>query len=222
MLPDGQLLVAEQVGGNGHVVLHLDEPPRSSRTPSPVRLVALGRDCADLEVDGRTHRLSHRHSEIVVALTLMGSGVSGGRLAVELSESEIPLVNLRVEMSRLRALLGPDVLGSRPYHLRRPVRSDYTDLGDLLAAGRVDEAVAAYDGPLLPSSDAPAIVEFREGLEQQLRGAILATGNPALLRRWVDAPWGRDDAAAWRRLADLLPGGSPQRAAAAGRAKALL
>jgi hypothetical protein len=222
VLPDGQLLTAEQIGGNGHVLVHLDEPARSSRTRSPVRLVALGRDCADLEVDGRTHRLSHRHSEIVVALTLMAGGVSGGRLAVELSESEIPLVNLRVEMSRLRALLGPEVLGSRPYRLRRRVRSDYTDVRDLLAAGRVGEAVAAYDGPLLPSSDAPAVVEFREVLEQQLRGAILASGNPVLIRRWVDAPWGRDDAVAWRTLADRLPGGSPQRAAAAGRANSLI
>ncbi len=222
VLPDGRLVTAEPVGSDGHLVVRLDKPVRPPRERPPLRLSALGRDSAVLDVDGRLHRLSHRHSEVVVALTLMAGGVSGGRLAVQLSEEETPLVNLRVEMSRLRALLGPEVLGSRPYELRRPVRSDFLDLRDLLAAGRVAEAVAAYAGPLLPWSDAPVIVEFREVLEQQLRGAVVDGGDPVLLRRWVDAPWGADDAQAWRALADSLPGGSSQRAAAAGRASALL
>ncbi len=222
LLPDSRLLVAEQIGDGGHLLVRFDGPHRSSPKRSPIRLTALGRDSARLEVDGCTHRLSHRHSEIIVALTLMTGGVSAGRLAVELSEDEIPLVNIRVEMSRLRALLGPEVLGSRPYELRRPVRSDFADLRDLLAAGRVDDAVATYAGPLLPWSDAPVIAEFREVLEQQLRGEVLAAHDPALLRRWVDAPWGSTDAEAWRTLADNLPGGSLQRAAAAGRARALL
>jgi len=222
VLADGRLLMVEQVDGGGHLLARFDRPRGSRGEQSPLRLVALGRDSALLQVDGRTHRLSHRHGEIVVALSLMAGGVSGDRLAVELSEEEIPLVNVRVEISRLRAILGPEVLGSRPYTLRRPVRSDFFDLRDMLAAGRAREAVAAYAGPLLPWSDAPAIVEFRQVLEQQLRGTILAGGDPGLLRRWVDAPWGAGDAQAWRALADNLPGGSPQRAAAASRARALL
>jgi hypothetical protein len=222
VLPDGRLAMVEPIGGDGHLLMRVAGSTRSPREQPPLRLTALGRDHALLEVDGRTHRLSRRHSEVVMALSLMAGGMSGGRLAVELSDAEIPLVNLRVEMSRLRALLGPQVLGSRPYELCRSVRSDFADLRDLLAAGRVEEAVGAYAGPLLPWSDAPVIVEFREALEQQLRGAVLASGGPALLRRWVDAPWGANDAQAWRALADNLPGGSAQRAAAAGRARALL
>jgi len=221
VLADGRLLTVEQVGG-GHLLVRFDEPGGPQRERSPLRLSALGRDGALLEVGGRTHQLSHRHSEIMVALSLTAGGVSGDRLAVELSAENFPLVNVRVEISRLRALLGPEVLGSRPYALLRPVRSDFLDLRDMLAAGRVDDAVAAYAGPLLPWSDAPAITEFREVLEQQLRGAVIACGNPVLLRRWVDAPWGVHDAVAWRALADNLPGGSAQRAAAAGRARALL
>jgi hypothetical protein len=222
VLSDGRLLTADQVSGDGHLLVRFDGPLRPSATRSTIRLTALGQDSAELEVDGRTHRLSHRHSEIVVALAMMPGGVSGGRLAVELSEDEIPLVNIRVEMSRLRALLGSEVLGSRPYELRRTVRSDFAELRDLLAAGRVGDAVAAYAGPLLPWSDAPVVVEFRDVLQQQLRGEVLAARDPALLRRWVDAPWGSSDAEAWRTLADILPGGSLQRAAAAGRARALL
>lgn len=221
ILPDGRLVRTEPLGGNGHVLVSF-AGPNGAPVRLPLRLTALGRDSALLETATGTHRLSRRHSEVVVALALTGGGVSGGRLAVELSDAEIPLVSLRVEMSRLRALLGPEVLGSRPYRLRVPIRADFLDVRDLTAAGRVAEALSAYAGPLLPSSDAPVIAEFREVLEQQLRGAILASGDADLLRRWVDAPWGSADARAWRSLADILPGGSPQRAAAAGRAQALL
>lgn len=185
------------------------------------RLTALGRDSVVLECGGQVHRLSPRHSEIVVALALEARGVHGDRLAVDLSERELPASTLRAEMTRLRAVLGPDLLGSRPYALLRPVRSDFGEVAALLAEGRVTQALARYAGPLLPRSDAPAVVEQRRALEQQLRGAVLAGGDAGLLRRWVDAPWGTDDADAWLALARRLPGGSAQRAAAAARARAL-
>jgi hypothetical protein len=221
ILPDGRLVTIDSIGAAGHRLVRVDGPAYSSNSGKPLRLSALGRDWAVLDVDGQTHRLSRKHSEVVVALSLMMGGTSADRLAVMLSDAQIPAVTLRVEMSRLRGLLGADVLGSRPYELRRQVRSDYTDVRDLLAAGRLSEAMAAYTGPLLPWSDAPVIVEARQVLEQQLRGAVLGGRNPGLLRRWVDAPWGVDDGPAWRALADSLPGGSAQRAAAAGRAQAL-
>ncbi|MGY5051743.1 hypothetical protein ACWDE0_40160 [Streptomyces sp. 900105755] len=128
---------------------------------------------------------------------------------------------MRAELARLRALLGPRLLGSRPYALLRPVRTDYDEVTDLLAEGRVGEALARYAGPMPPRSDAPVVVEHRRCLEQQVRGAVLGSGAHRLLRRWVDADWAADDAQAWAPLADTLPGGSPQRAAAAARARAL-
>ncbi|WP_371582987.1 transcriptional regulator [Streptomyces sp. NBC_01314] len=185
------------------------------------RLSALGRDSALLEYAGRVHRLSPRHSEIVVALALEGRGVPGDRLAVDLSEREVPPSTLRAELTRLRAVLGPSVLGSRPYALLCPVHADFANIAALLAEGRVGEALERYRGPLLPRSEAPFLVEHRRSLEQQLRGAVLAVGDAGLLRRWVTAPWGADDSAAWLALAHRLPGGSAQRAAAAARAHAL-
>lgn len=185
------------------------------------RLRALGRDSAVLETGGRVLQLSPRHSEIIVTLALAGHGVSGERLAVDLSEREVPASTLRAEMTRLRAVLGPDLLGSRPYALRCTVHTDFGAVADLLAAGRAAEALARYAGPLLPCSDAPVVVEQRRSLEQQLRGAVLAVGDTALLRRWVGAEWGAADASAWLTLAHRLPGGSAQRAAAAARARAL-
>jgi hypothetical protein len=186
-----------------------------------VRLTVLGRDSALLESGGRVLHLSPRHSEIVLALALAGHGVTGDRLTVELSDREVPPSTLRAEMTRLRAVLGPALLGSRPYALLCPVRTDFAEVSALLAEGRVAQALARYPGPLLPRSDAPVVVEHRRCLEQQLRGAVLGSGDPTLLRRWVDAEWGADDIPAWSVLARTLPGGSPQRAAAAARARAL-
>ncbi|MET9850883.1 GAF domain-containing protein [Streptomyces ossamyceticus] len=186
-----------------------------------VGLAALGRDCALLENAGRVHRLSPRHSEIVVALALEGRGVHGDRLAVDLSEREVPPSTLRAELTRLRAVLGPALLGSRPYALLCPVRTDFGEVSALLAEGRVDQALARYRGPLLPRSEAPAVVEHRRALEQQLRGAVLGSGDAGLLRRWVNAAWGAEDPLAWLTLAHRLPGGSAQRAAAAARARGL-
>ncbi|GAA3771755.1 GAF domain-containing protein [Streptomyces coacervatus] len=186
-----------------------------------LRLAALGRDSAQLTYGGLVHRLSPRHSDIVVALALEGHGVHGDRLAVDLSEREVPASTLRAEMTRLRAALGPGLLGSRPYALLRPVRTDFGDVASLLAEGRVNQALARYPGPLLPRSDAPVVVEQRQSLEQQLRGAVLAGPDAGPLRRWVDAAWGSEDADAWLALAHRLPGGSAQRAAAAARAHAL-
>jgi len=184
-------------------------------------LAARGRDSAVLSHGGLVHHLSPRHSDIVVALALEGRGVHGDRLAVALSEREVPASTLRAEMTRLRAVLGPELLGSRPYALLRPVRSDFGEIASLLAEGRVNQALARYPGPLLPRSDAPVVVEQRRSLEQQLRGAVLAGPDAGPLRRWVDAAWGSNDADAWPALARRLPGGSAQRAAAAARAGAL-
>jgi len=217
----GRRLVAEAVGPGGHLMVHFSGLAQQNAAVTGVRLTALGRDCALIEIDGHTLRLRPRHSEIVVILALAAGGLSGPRLAVELSEADMHPVTLRAEMSRLRALLGDGLLGSQPYALRRPVTSDFASVLDLLAEGRVGAAVAAYPGPLLPDSEAPAIVDYRATLEQQLRAEVLASGDAMLLRRWVKAAWGADDAAAWQALARRLPGGSPQRAAAAARAGAL-
>jgi hypothetical protein len=58
-------------------------------------------------------------------------------------------------------------------------------------------------------------------LEEQLRAEVLASTDATVLRRWVSAAWGANDAAAWRVLARQSPDGSPQRAAADTRARAL-
>ena len=217
----GKRVVVEPVDRTGYLLVCLDGAEPAEGAAPPLRLRALGRDGAELRIDERVERLSRRHSEIVVALVLAGVGVSGERLGLDLYGDEIHPVTLRVELSRLRALLGDHVLGSRPYELRRPVAADFRIVDGHLAAGRLAEAVRAYAGPLLPASEAPAIAEARTVLEQELRSALLAGHDPTLLREWVDAPWGADDGYAWEVLARWLPPGSPQRAVAETRARSL-
>ncbi|WP_328766625.1 hypothetical protein [Streptomyces sp. NBC_00286] len=80
----------------------------------------------------------------MVALALEGRGATGDRLAVDLSERELSPSTLRAELTPLRTVLGPALLGSRPYALLSPARTDFADVTALLAEGRVSEALAGY------------------------------------------------------------------------------
>jgi hypothetical protein len=119
-------------------------------------------------------------------------------------------------MSRLRKVVGPELLSSRPYRLTGPVSSDVTDVFDALAGGDVASALDAYAGPLLSQSVSPAVGRVRTELSTSLRGAVLATGSLGLLRRWLQLPEGRDDRDGWRVLQDSTRGAPIDRARATG------
>jgi hypothetical protein len=220
-LPDGRRLVIERVGASGYVVVRFVESSDQQDPVSPVRLSVLGRDTALLEIDGRVVKLGPRHSEIIMLLALADDGLTTERLAAGLSSGSLNSTTVRVDMSRLRTLLGADLLASRPYLLRRPIRSDLDVVQDLLAEGRASDALSAYPGPLLPRSQAPGIAEQRQSLHRQLREAVVTSYDARLLGRWLESPWGMDDASAWDALAGLSPEGSPRRSKAAARAEAL-
>jgi hypothetical protein len=85
------------------------------------------------------------------------------------------------------------------------VESDATVVERRLETGALTSAVAGYTGPLLPGSQAPAIVRLRERLAEGLRTALIAHGDPDLLADWAHAPWGEDDLEVWRALAAVRP-----------------
>lgn len=144
--------------------------------------------------------LTRRHAEILVLLTAYPEGLPGGVLAELLAEGRLDDVSVRAEVSRLRRVLGPEVLHSRPYRLAPGlVVSDAAEVRGLLETDPA-AAVAAYRGPLLPASDAPGVVDLREELHARVRAAALAGTSVDALRAWVSGP-GRDDAEAWRVLA---------------------
>ncbi|WP_405755281.1 GAF domain-containing protein [Streptomyces sp. NBC_01020] len=197
--------------------LALLAPPPSAGS---VQLSVLGRDAALLVVGGRKYGLSRRHSEILTVLAQHPEGVTGDELLVELYEDEtVTPVTLRAELFRLRGLLGPELLRSRPYRLAGPVDTDFAGVARLLASGAVTSAMNAYAGPLLPASRAPAVVRLRRRLADQLREALIARGDPGLLADWAYSPWGEDDLPVWRALATALP--ARQRSSAVSRVREL-
>ncbi|MEU1117946.1 MULTISPECIES: GAF domain-containing protein [unclassified Streptomyces] len=171
-----------------------------------VELAVLGRDEALLIAGRRKVRLSRRHSEIVVLLARHPEGLTGDELLCALYEDEsVSQVTLRAEMARLRRILGAELLHSRPYRLAAPVECDVDVVERRLGAGAVTAAAAAYTGPLLPQSQAPALVRMRRRLADQVRAALVDRNDPDLLADWVRAPWGDDDLTVWRALAALRP-----------------
>lgn len=169
-------------------------------------LTALGRDEAQLLTGGRRIRLSRRHSEIMVLLSRHPEGLTGDELLCALYEDEsVTPVTLRAELARLRRVLGPGLLASRPYRLTVPVESDVTVVERRLETGAVTAAATAYSGPLLPASQAPSVVRLRHRLADGLRTALIARRDPDLLADWAHAPWGEDDFDVWRALAATRP-----------------
>jgi hypothetical protein len=176
--------------------------------PGAARLRVMGRDEGILTLGDRELRLSRRHSEIMTILVRHPEGLTGEQLATRLYDGEANPVTLRAEMVRLRRLLGPDALDSRPYRLRVAVSADFTDVISLLEHGSIGGAVRHYAGPLLPSSEAPAIATVRRMLEQRTRAELLDEADPGLLYQWVHTPWGNDDLEVWESLARLAPSGA--------------
>lgn len=171
-----------------------------------LELTALGRDEAQLLAAGRKLRLSRRHSEILVLLARHPEGLTGDELQCALYEDEsVTPVTLRAELARLRRLLAPGLLASRPYRLTVPAESDLAVVERALESGAVTTAVRTYAGPLLPGSRAPAVARLRRRLADGLRTALVARRDPDLLADWAHAPWGEDDLEVWRALAAVRP-----------------
>ncbi|MEU9824281.1 GAF domain-containing protein [Micromonospora chersina] len=190
--------------------------------PDVLHVAALGRDEAELRVAGRRIRLGRRHSELLVLLLDHPEGRTGEQLGLDLyGDDRLHPVTVRAELSRLRRALGEDLLDSRPYRLRPAVRADFRTVTDLLEHGDPAGALRAYPGPLLPGSDAPGVARLRRLVDGQLRAAVLAAADPALLTAWTATPVGADDLTAWQALARALPPGAPRRPLALARARQL-
>ncbi|WP_369139157.1 GAF domain-containing protein [Modestobacter versicolor] len=190
---------------------------------APPVLQVLGRDRARLTTPAGALELSLRHSELLVLLAeaaTAGTGRTAEQLAAELHGADSAAVTVRAELSRLRRLVGDRVVGSRPYRLLGPVRSDAGDVRALTARGAVAEALDTYAGPLLPGSQAPGVRAARARLADELRGAVLGGGRPDLLLRYGALPEAAEDLATWQACLAVLPPG-PRRAAAAARVQRL-
>jgi hypothetical protein len=215
-LPSGVVAIAESVGPAEEAYL-VRSAARLGRGGRPLaRLTLLGGDHATLEVDGRTTRLRPRLAEILALLCDHSEGMSASALCAALHGDEGSPASVRVEVSRLRKLLGPWI-DTECYRLTCDVETDVRRVEGLLRAGDVREAAEAYAGPLLPDSEAPGIVEAREQLDAWLRQAVMTSGDVDALWAWVNAPANREDLAAWKRLLAALEFRDPRRSLCAAR-----
>lgn len=176
-------------------------------TPS---LSVLGRHGAELRYGTTSSRLSLRHSELLLLLAQAEDGYSGGALAIALSDDEQAEVTIRAELSRLRSVLGPIELRSRPYRLASQLETDVVMVREHLRHDRLRQAVAAYRGPVLPQSVAPAIETLRDELHMTLRSALLSSDDADALLSFADTAHGREDLEIWERIHEVLPQGSPR------------
>lgn len=151
---------------------HLPEPEESV---APVlELHLLGRPGATF--GGRPLALSLRQIELLAALA-----IHGPRSLVELQdlvygERPVSPTTIKAELSHLRQALGGGI-GSRPYRLLVPVRVDVLDVRAGLAAADLPAAVAAYRGQVVPTSEAPFLIDQRHVLDTSVRNALLAAGD---------------------------------------------
>jgi hypothetical protein len=214
------LVRATAVAVENHLAL-LRLTGATPESPSNARLTVLGSNrprwaVTDEHGLSRATTLTGRHADILVLLSHHPEGLTADHLALLLDEKDLDVVTVRAEMSRLRRVVGTDLIASKPYRLLKPIASDAGDVFDALRAGDVAKALAQYSGELLPQSVSPAIARLRLELSTSLRGAVMTTGNLALLRRWLDLPEGRDDRHGWRLLHDHAEAGSTARAQARG------
>jgi transcriptional regulator of acetoin/glycerol metabolism len=177
---------------------------------SSPRLDVLGVHTAVFRSQQATTRLSLRHSELLLLIALADDGLTAGELGVALNEADHASVTVRAELSRLRTALAPVTLSSRPYRLDQPIQTDIRDVRDHIRAGQLRAAVAAYRGPVLPASTAPAIATLRNDLHLDLRSALLASTDADALLSFADTDYGRDDFDVWRRALHVLPASSPR------------
>jgi len=190
-------------------------PPTQRMTP---RLDVLGRERARLTLTSGPRELSLRHSELLLLLAeaaVAGEGRTTAQLAAECHPGDAAAVTVRAELSRLRRLVGAELVGSRPYRLLGRMDTDLDQVRRLLARGAVGEAVERYPGAVLPGSRAPGVIVARERVGALLRQAVLRSRRPELLLRYAQLPEARDDVVVWQACLDWLPASSARRAAAA-------
>jgi hypothetical protein len=215
ILPSGVEAVAEPVNSAHEAfVVHAAERRRSARPVLQIGM--LGRDRALLKLSGNETEVRPRLAEILALLCANPHGYTAEALCADLHGDGGSPGSVRVEVSRLRKLLGP-CLDTERYRLTCDVDSDVRRVEGLLAAGRVRDAAERYPGPLLPGSEAPGVVRERERLDRWLRQAVMTSDDPEALWAWVQTPTGADDLNAFKRLLSALAFHDPRRARCAAR-----
>lgn len=185
---------------------------------SGVRLSCLGSE--EAVRDGAPLRLRPRQLEILTLLALEPDGYSPDRLREALyGDRPVTASTFKAEVSHLRSALGGAV-ATRKYALTTAASCDAVEVLRALERGDTETAVRHYCGPLLPASEAPGIVAWREHLEVAVREAVLASARPEHALRYGEyAPF---DAEVHEHALGVLGTDDVRRGIAAGRLRTAL
>jgi hypothetical protein len=219
VLPSGLPAFAEPVGHEEAFVVRATNGAQRQRRPL-LDLSLLGREVAEVSLDGHPLHLGRRHTEIVALLAARPDGMTTEELAADLYGDAGQPGSIRVQVHRLRKLFG-GCIGHEPYRLTMDIRADFLRVQGLLDHGDVREAAERYKGPLLPHSEAPGVVRDREALDAWLRQAVITSDDVPTLWAWVQSPSGKDDLLAWKRLLAGLDYADPRRNLAAAQVGSL-
>ena len=215
-LPGGVPGLAEPVRYEDVYVVRAVGAARRGTGGGVLSVRLLGRDRAEVEFRGRRFALRQRQSELIALLCAHPEGLGSDELSGALYGQGGNPGSVRVEISRLRKLLGHCIETER-YRLTCGVSSDVARVYGLLSRGSIRDAAAQYAGPLLPRSTAPGIVRERDALEAWMRKAVMSAGDQEALWAWLQAPTGTRDLAGWQRLLATLGFSDPRRSLAAAR-----
>ena len=219
LLPTGVEGIAEPLGhgGEAYLVRAVEGvSPRAKSEPRPFELTLLGSGTPSLRAGDRHIELRPRLAEILALLATHPGGLDADALCAELHGDGGSVSSVRVEVSRLRSLIGPWVETGH-YRITCDFTSDAGRVTALLGDGDVRAAAQAYTGPLLPWSQAPGIERERERIDAWLRQAVLTADDPEALWAWVRTAGGADDLLAWKRLLTHVAFDDPRRSLAAAR-----
>jgi hypothetical protein len=191
----------------------IEDRLRDTAPPAGLELTCLG--AARAGSDGRPLRLPPRQLEILTLLALEPDGFPPERLRASLyGDRAVTASTFTAEVSHLRRALNGAV-ATRRYALTVPVVCDATEVLRALERGDTATAVERYRGPLLPLSEAPGVVAWREHLEVVVREAVLAASRPEFALRYGErAPY---DAEVHEHALRLLGPGDVRRGIAASR-----
>jgi hypothetical protein len=215
-LPSGTPAFAEPLDhGEAFLVRRLDTAPRARARPV-LKLRLLGAEHARVGIGDRWITVRRRQAEILALLSLRPAGLTTEQLRADLYGDGGSNSSVRGEVSRLRKLLGA-AISTDPYRLEGPVDCDAAAVQALLRRGALREAAERYGGPLLPGSDAPGVVNERDGLETWLRHAVMTGDDREALWAWVQTASGRDDPAALKLTLAALEFRDPRRSQVAAQ-----
>jgi tetratricopeptide (TPR) repeat protein len=144
-------------------------------TQAEVELSFLGRRSVSL--NGKHLDIPQKWCEVLMLLALHRDGLSGEELLAGIYGDAGSMATLKAMLSKMRDVLP---IGSRPYKLNARIEADFIAIETLLSQGKSEEALQLYRGRLLPTSEAPGIVDMRDYLDELLRQAVMLSGTETL------------------------------------------